>query len=257
MRHHPHHKPLLYLLMLGTLASSAGAQEVPPPVPAKPPEAPARPPQVVPVYSLLFTPEEIRQIDGAMSIFTRRTAGAGSTDASEDFLRKLASGAPTDQQQNAAGERFFTYPQFFLESLAYHTPQNWLVRVNGQKFTPATPQQGNIEVVQVDPDKVVMQWKPINMAKVKEVVEQAPDKKIEGVDTVRGLVVFTLRPNQTFSSYVMRVLEGKVKPVIVDTNPAAAADAAAPAAPTGAPAPVDAAAGAPSTPTPQEKETKP
>ena len=142
--------------------------------------------------------------------------------------------------------RYFTYPQFFLESLVYHSREDWYVRVNGRKITPQTlADQGSLTIVALDHDKAMFRWKPVEMARVLEAWDKLPlppqDKKTGAdnasikmefnesdkildkvpdapviVDKERRLVTFVLHPNQTFSSFSMMVLEGKVKPVTVD-----------------------------------------
>jgi hypothetical protein len=51
-------------------------------------------------------------------------------------------------------------------------------------------------------DKVVEAWRSQNNDDIQ-------------VDEQEGTVVFTLRPNQTFTSYLMRVVEGRVQPVTI------------------------------------------
>ena len=140
-------------------------------------------------------------------------------------------------------ERYFTYPQFFLSLLEYHSPEDWIVIVNGQKFTPQTPEKGVLSLLAIDNEKILLKWKPVDMTRVIETWDKRPvandDKKPEMadnpmemqfngkvldkvpdspviVDKERRLVTFCLRPNQTFSSFAMRVLEGKVSVIKVD-----------------------------------------
>src|SRR5262249_23080314 len=57
-----------------------------------------------------------------------------------------------------------------------------------------------------------------------------PSNQSVNVDSAQGIVSFTLRPNQTFSSYAMRVLEGRVKPVTIEHPDSAAANPLPPGA---------------------------
>jgi hypothetical protein len=176
--------------------------------PAAPVGAPAGP-----VKSLLYTQSEIASINNALAVYASRGAGANVADEGKDFLNQL---------QNAHGDRqvekFFVYPQFYLESLAYHTPSDWSVRINGRKLTQTVPKDEELHILAIDKEKTQVEWKPLNMQKVAAVWNNSPDSSID-VDLRRGTVIFTLRHNQTFSSYVMRVLEGKVRPVIVENKP--------------------------------------
>jgi hypothetical protein len=213
MRNHNGIHFLLSLLLAGTPALA----QTPPADTAAPKEV-THPAQVVPIRSLFFSPDEIRALNQAIATYTRNKAKPVEKKAgAEDFLDKLTRGA-TQPAPTVQAERYFTYPQFFLESLVYHTPLDWSVRINGQRYTLDDRKKADLEIVLADKDRVVVQWTPANMDRVREVV--LSEKNMEGVDLKRGLVVFTLRPNQTFSSFVMRVLEGKVRPVTVDNNTA-------------------------------------
>jgi len=57
-----------------------------------------------------------------------------------------------------------TFPQFFMESLVYNSPEDWVVRINGQRITPGTPAYKlDVVVVAIDRDKVMLRWRPFNM----------------------------------------------------------------------------------------------
>lgn len=166
--------------------------------------------------SLFFTPEEVANIKYALNIYKKNTAGRGGSDDldEEDFLRRLTGLNSQPQQAN----RYYSYPQFFLESLVYHASNNWIVWINGQKLTQDSPtENSDLSVVSIDKDKAQILWRPVAMEKVTEVWDKSPNNEV-AVSRRDGTVKFTLRPNQTFSSYVMYVLEGKVQPVTVDTH---------------------------------------
>jgi hypothetical protein len=165
------------------------------------------------IKSLLFTPEEIAAIRSATRSYKKRLGTLGVAPDDEDYLRKLA-GAKDD----TASARFFTYPQFFLESLVYHSPKDWVVWVNDQKITQDTARANtDIKVQQINESLVTFEWRPVSMDRVMEVWQKTPSEGVT-VDAAQGVVVFSLHTNQTFSSYVMRVLEGKVMPVTIDIS---------------------------------------
>lgn len=170
------------------------------------------------IKSLFFTQAEITDIHLAINTYLKNSGRGGDfTFDEEAFLNRLGrmKGSGTTTAQSA---RFYTYPQFFLDSIVYDSPESWIVWVNGVKITQDTPRENSdIQVVAIDQDKVKLEWAPAVMDKVTEVWSQVPNDEID-VDTLRGKVSFTLRPNQTFSSYVMKVLEGRVLPVTVDTT---------------------------------------
>lgn len=164
------------------------------------------------VKSLFFTAQEMASIRKAVGVYTRIISGEGS--GALDFLKRLQG---NDKPKETM--RYFIYPQFFLASLVYHSQDDWSVYINNQKLTNREPEgsQG-ISVKSIDKDKVTLQWIPADLQKVEDVWTITPNKEVR-VDLRRGKVTFTLRPNQTFSSYVMRVLEGKVMPMVLDTSP--------------------------------------
>jgi hypothetical protein len=163
--------------------------------------------------SLLFTQEEINDIHLAINTYLKYIGRGGDLTFDEEaFLSRLGGLKSNSNPEN----RFFTYPQFFLDSLVYHSPDDWIIWVNGEKITNATPKENNnIHVVSIDADKATIAWFPLSMDKVLDVWKKFPNETVE-VDKKHGQVIFSLRPNQTFSSYVMKVLEGKVVPVTVD-----------------------------------------
>jgi hypothetical protein len=190
------------------------------------------PPAIIQVKSMFYSPDEIKRIHFAISAYVKRTTGHEQDMALDElnFLKQL-TGMKVDKKDAGTGIAGLNipgltpaqpakpvlteYPQFYLESLAYHTPTDWSVSINHIKFTPSQPQSPNLQVVGISPDKVTVVWKPLLMDMVSDVWKRAPNDDVE-VDTLHGTVTFTLRPNQTFSSYVMRVLEGKVVPKMVD-----------------------------------------
>lgn len=169
------------------------------------------------IKSLFFTQAEITDIHLAINTYLKNSGRGGDfTFDEEAFLNRLGRLKGSGNATQSA--RFYTYPQFFLDSIVYDAPESWIIWLNGVKITQDTPRENSdIQVVAIDKDKVTLEWVPIAMDKVSEVWNQVPNDEID-VDTLRGKVSFTLRPNQTFSSYVMKVLEGRVLPVTVDTT---------------------------------------
>lgn len=171
----------------------------------------------VEMKSLMFTQGEMEQLGNALNAYLNNEEYMGEGGALSDLF-----GKPKDNNA-AAAKRYYTYPQFFLESIVYHSPQDWSVWINSQKITQKTPTE-NAELVieEIDKSHVVIRWHPVAMDKVLETWERTRHDGVH-VDRSRREVVFTLHLNQTFSSYVMRVLEGKVLPVTVEDvskNPA-------------------------------------
>lgn len=191
---------------------------------AKPAPVPAKSTEPEKIDSLFYSQEEVRDIHLAVNTYLKHISNRQDLTFDEEaFLRRL-SGLKTN-----APSRYYTYPQFFLDSLVYHKKDDWIIWLNGQKITQDTLAEGTqIHVLEIDAEKVTIEWLPVAMERVLEVWNQIPNEETT-VDQLRGKVIFTLHPNQTFSSYVMKVLEGKVLPVTVDTalieNTLSAADA--------------------------------
>jgi hypothetical protein len=170
------------------------------------------------IHSLFFSPADMADVTVALNNYKKHFSGQPD-DADfdeEDFLNQLAG----MRKRGPKTARFFSYPQFFLESLVYHSKTNWIVWVNGFKITQETPQENdNIVVKEIDQDKVRFEWHPtaIEMERIAPAWERTQPPGIE-FDKTHAVVAFTLRPNQTFSSYVMNVLEGKVQSVTIDTS---------------------------------------
>lgn len=192
-----------------TAPATAGAavpgQPAPPPVPVKEP---------VPI-SIFFTAEELQRMRAAIMAYekSKLVKISKAEDKANDFLNQLTDSEPAPPPEPV--EKTYVYPQFFLNSLVYHSKEDWVVLINGQRYSSRVEQTDpEIRVLGVDEEKVVLEWKPKKMDRVMESWAKNINEEIN-VDPVVGIVSFTLRPNQTFSSYAMRVLEGRVRPVMV------------------------------------------
>ena len=217
-------------------STSAATPTLPVPIPAPGTADPALPGGVLPPInapvpianakpvSLFLTLDELSRINDAIATYKRnRDAKVSSAEnQAKNFLNQLDPGiidAPAEKPKPVP----FTYPQFFLQTLSYHSANEWLVVINGEKFIPHYNNPRSwLKVVMVDKEMVVMEWRPQNMKKVSEawmVAPVVPAKSDVLVDSIHETVTFTLKPNQTFSSFAMRVVEGKVPPVTVMIQP--------------------------------------
>lgn len=157
--------------------------------------------------SLFFTPEEINSIRTAINVYEGVDSGEG-----QDFLTKLTG---IENPNAPKQKRIYVYPQFHLESIIYRGRNDWIAWINNQKLSNAGPALGEIRIMDIDRGHVMVQWTPANMKRVLQSWDPLAETFVQ-VDTGQGTVTFTLRPNQTFSSYRMKVLEGKVVPVQVE-----------------------------------------
>ena len=152
----------------------------------------------------------------------RSEKNGGSED---DYLSQITQNTKGGGVQPKPKSLVYFYPQFYLESLIFHSSNNWTISVNGRKFSSEDKSDAadnkqangsdpldNISVVKIDHEQVVFEWEPDNMMRVKASWAAASESKVQ-VDFETNKVIFALRLNQTFSSYLMEVVEGKVIPV--------------------------------------------
>ena len=175
-----------------------------------------RPPKEALPPSVFFTTDAQQKMHEAMAEYEKSLLArlnSGVSKVGDEAARLI------DTELKKMGlrveEKTFTYPQFFLDSLVYHDEKDWTVLINKARLSAKVAQSGDISIISVDNEKVLVEWKPKKMERVNESWAQYKNDTAK-VDVLEGTVRFTLRPNQTFSSYVMRVIEGRVKPVTVD-----------------------------------------
>lgn len=171
----------------------------------------------IPLQSLFYSDGELSKIQEAMRLYMR---GGQNPNVDLTFLDENQYLDQANQQKQLSTQgRFYTYPQFFLESLVFHSDTDWAIWVNNQKIASDTQDEADnqLKVLHIDKDRVELEWIPRDMAQIMRTWQKWPNDEIR-IDELNGAVYFTLKPNQTFSSYVLRVLEGKVLPVVVDSQ---------------------------------------
>ncbi len=136
------------------------------------------------------------------------------------------SGAPTLAEQAADAPpkppMRYTSPSFFLNTLLYLSPENWAVWLNGKKYTHTLP-DGDLTIMSVMENRVTIQliapapidilspkWKTTLTARTEEGHYASDDGRII-VNPKNNSITFTLKPNQSFSVYAMRIVEGRVR----------------------------------------------
>lgn len=250
MRHEDSHygTMVICLAALCFMAAPAWAQEAPPvaPAPATPPTAApvvlqqppaAKPPTPVEaakppapldpnsLTSLFFSPVEKEAITQAR----KQYSGQGVPEESEaDLLDQLQGIKEVKKSREDVQEKF--YAQFYLESLIYHTPNDWLVWLKSneanKKFTPISLAETDIglKVLRVDKEDITFEWSPKNWLRVSNAFKG--NSPAISLDQNRHVVVFTLRVNQTLSTSDMQIAEGVVStapvvdaPLLVPVKP--------------------------------------
>lgn len=164
--------------------------------------------------SLFFSDADISAIRNARLFYEQHRSGnvVGGI-AEDDFLKSLEKISATKSETVS---KTFTYPQFFLSSIAYQSPNDWVVWINDEKIIPSSGvSSAGLKVLSINNEKVTIEWQPERMDKIAD--ESDTDGSVQ-VDFMKNKVIFTLKANQTFTSYAMRVVEGKVAPVTVDLS---------------------------------------
>ena len=196
------------------------------------PDADKAPSKKIP-NSLFLTEQDHIRISNAIAQYQLRLTSNVKDDGDKGKV------APAQEEE----PKYFIYPQFFLESLVYHSQDDWLIQINGQKILPNKPSsQLPLVVVGIDNERVLLSWRPKDMSKVLEVwdkrntpteitkivenkaMEVHFDDKVNPQATTalvtvnrdQNIVLFYLHSNQTFSSFSMQILEGKILPVRVE-----------------------------------------
>lgn len=168
------------------------------------------------IESIFFSTDELEAINKAKQSYERKSHGGKPDEGveEEDFLKKLENLAAPKKAQT-----IFTYPQFFLSSIVYNSASDWVLWINNEKITPASGiSPSGLKVIEISKEKATLEWHPEEMDKVAD-IEGDPNKNPVKVDFINNKVIFTLRGNQTFTSYAMRIVEGKVLPITVNLNP--------------------------------------
>ena len=235
--HNPLRKILWLNPMIGVASFFLGTAAVQAQMPMPPlPGATIMPPNVViaesprgdapqtpkrPVASIMFVPKDFDAIRLANRDHINNVPDEAAPQ--ENYLDQLTQGTSGEK-------RYYTYPQFYLEALVFDSLSEWSVRINNQLYTPQSDTVNTpLRVLEIDKNSVRLEWKPSAIDKSKGIGSNSNDDSIQ-LDKRFGAIIFRLHPNQTFSTYAMRVLEGKVLSVTVqDTIGAPQAGQPAPA----------------------------
>jgi hypothetical protein len=179
------------------------------------------------IKSLFFDKDDISYIRYSLRIYLKDTQSPTGDDFNEEeFLKRFSQIRDDDPKVTT-----FVYPQFFVDSIMYHTQEKWALWVSEANAAPrqitqdTNKETNDIYVTHVNKDQVTLVWRPFVMEKVNEVWAKSPNEEVQ-VNKSKGTVTFTIHPNQTFTSYLMKAVDGKLKPVIIGGNEAIAATAA-------------------------------
>lgn len=109
------------------------------------------------------------------------------------------------------------FPAFYLASIVYYKPDDWAVWVNGKRISHYdNNEMSDIYVKSVNEKTAHIVWRPMKMDKMATKWEQALYKRYTqkngesiAIDDTKGTIGFTLKPNQSFDSRGLKVIEGK------------------------------------------------
>lgn len=170
--------------------------------------------------SLLFTPADIGRLRKVMELYKPKNAsGLNDTDDNESEEDALLA-SMTDH--SAPQEVLYRYPYFYLSSIIYSSPDDWFIWLNGKRILSADLSKDKYVSVQtISKTSATFVWKPPSLPEVKaswDLRKKMEEKKKISMlgnvtfDELSGTVLFTLKPNQTFFSQTMQVVEGRIPP---------------------------------------------
>lgn len=174
--------------------------------------------------SILLSDSDIASIRSARAFYEQHLNGNSKGIAEDDFLKNLEKMANMQDEPKS-----FTYPQFYLASIAYHSAGDWVVWINNEKITQDSGiSQDGLRIIDANNEKITVEWKPHRMDKITD--SDNSENNAVKVDLMNNKVIFSLKANQTFTSYAMRIVEGKVPPVTVDLSSSVPTPSPAPVA---------------------------
>lgn len=195
---------------------------------AQAPQIPAQPADWT--NSLMFEDASAAALQSLYRSYLARTqpdavAGEGQIDGPASISLENLGATLTGEEPEQIHEEVL---QFTLNSIAYNSPGDWTIWVNGVLYADDKAREGflidrsSLKVINIGPERVTYLWTPIP-ASFDQVRQRWEDKqRLEGVavntqrvrnehvvfDEQDKTVTIGLRPNQTFVSQLMSVLEG-------------------------------------------------
>lgn len=170
--------------------------------------------------SIFYKPNDISKLRTALDIadaLARKAAMGVATKIEEAIM-------PTPEPPKI---EISEYPVFHLSSVMYQGQGKWVIWLNGTRTTSKNLPP-DLSVIGINTQQVRFSWKPQIMAALQsrwkseegDASKTQLKKLLSGgnlvaVDDKTGVVNFTLRPNQTYSSAYNTVLEGRQTAVSV------------------------------------------
>ena len=169
--------------------------------------------------SLFFNDNQVDQMKKVLFL-TERFSDDGPKEvvAKKDDELNVPLPLPVEEPEEISTPSAF--PTFMVSSIIYRNAKDWVFWLNGKRVTPDNPHE-SMKVSRVSPRSVSFTWQPKEAASFvlhQEVLnESEPSHSLKKVMSASNNVKqvsgdqweLTLRPNQTFDTRYMAVLEGK------------------------------------------------
>ena len=159
--------------------------------------------------SLMFSVTDNRKIHELLEVYRTKQEKAKNDEdkTKEDIIKDLM------QSLNITTDKFLRdlpqeAPAFYLNSIAYISDNNWTIWLNGKRISFYNKEISEIFIDEVSKEKVRFLWKSKYLKYINPDWKKIKDKNIQVIPE-RNIIYFTLRPNQTFESLKMKIVEGK------------------------------------------------
>lgn len=189
--------------------------------------------------SLMFDDEKVKNLLAIYRAYLLRQQQEGPRVDDEAAtsgidVGDIIGGLPGGEKPKEIAEEVL---KFSLHSIVYDSPTQWSMWVNGQRFSRKQAEEGftidnsQLRVLQANNREVTYLWMPIaesynlvrqrwedkqNRGNIFTDTQVAQNERVEFDEDGRTITV-TLRPNQTFVSQYMSVMEGVDKPRAAQT----------------------------------------
>ncbi len=182
--------------------------------------------------SLMYAPEDMANMRRILELYERNReedgAVAAATGVVDAEIADIIAGLTVGQQEDAV---MFDYPSFYLSTILYRSANDWAYWINGTRYANNKPHE-RLQVRSISDSRISFVWKPGSLVEVADIWNakasaqqkafrhrSASGSEIQ-LDYNEGTISFSLRPNQTFVSEQMEVMEGRYVPnIAIDNEP--------------------------------------
>lgn len=158
--------------------------------------------------SVMFSPQDYNSIKAALEFYKKAiTQQSPPTKSNESIPIPAAESGPS-----------LAIPSFYLNSIIYNNPNDWVIWLNNTKYISTEKNFHNLEVMYINKfkitlaynitslDNISLNWKSQLIA-TEDGKFTTKDKNII-YDSSKQIIYFTLSPNQTFNLQELTITEG-------------------------------------------------